>query len=1386
MKTNNLLGLMKPFSDLRLHLLVIVMLCFWSITPLHASGGNANVTFNPSVRYSQWAINSRLYDFRGNQKQFGFDNYDASNKLIATTQWKNGSKSIDKQNDYVAGLVGKAVLEAADYYGSYTWSAPWFYSAQAYATGCPYKPNGSSNLSKITLDNMNAAKMAFPILRSSLATSETKTTLWTAIDNVLSDLKLYNTNYSIGGTKLGITAANANDVQQTMLGGWMHKPSYLDQMWCDGAYMGPALFADLVHYKNATTLLDSNNDWDLIGKQLTIVWNQCHDATTGLLYHAFTANPGDDASKSWAGISKDEGIYHSAAFWGRANAWYMLALVDVLEYMPTDNSYYATLKQNLESLAASLKKVQANDGCWYQVLDYQNPLSGNYEEASCTTLFAAAYLKAIRLGLLDKATYEATAKKAYEGAVALFVVYDNNDPQKVQIVKSCTSAGLGGSDSRNGSRDYYITGKDAKVVTSADPTSSYYYTEGKALGGFVMAATEYERAYQYQENHQILFAYDLAPAYDFTSTGGELAVEALGSGTPAYQWYKDGTAIADATLSTYTPTASGTYYCTAKANGSTIQTSPTKVTVKENTGGNTTPSGTIFAYNVPTSGNVTTDPYPATGGTVTYQAGADFTEHGYKFVGKANYIKVDLADNTLQPGDRILLQSYSTTTGVGLLLSPDGNTSNAIPTPKLSDKKVTEELTYTVTADDVLNGKASFYIFRNGGTIYVSKITIIRGDAGSTKTPLTASIDDMYGVVDDHPYEIVPTVMAGDEVLAMGDEYTVSYEVANENVATVTNGKVNFKAPGTTIITANITPVNTTLYTPCTTTFQVTVSSASEDNTYRVEKNDENGHAIMYHKHMVLSTPMKTLQVTLGGWMFKNNKNVNSALTKEKLGEGDWGPAQKDKWGQGEFSYYTDESNNKNARQEDGGNPQLETTNTYNAKMEKQNVTIRDNMFNVPASGSYLAIAPTTAGTVKVHIFQNGVFDQTKQNIHYRPQRRVFVMDEQGNFVSSSAECRNADKNPPTFDLSKYSWDLKDINMMDTALIESHFVGLHSLNFVKGKFKNGVYESNLPTDIVPNAVLANSSQSSLPGAHGWCVLADAPVTYTFNVRPGKTYYIFNYGSKIGLYGFSFDPAETTTDDISYESNTTNTIVATPKGHVAKVQLDRVFHGGVWNAAVLPFSLNKQQVDALFGQTYGNGSYDADNTQIIYFDRVEGNTIYFMRHAYNTIVAGKPFLIKPKRTGDFTLNTADCEAFPYVTVENTTPANWCDTDDYAWMSSYSNDQTVKNGDYYIGSIHGDVIRRVDGDVTISGFKGFLKALSPSAQSKELCVGMASSDTPGETTVIPGLLIDANGNLVERPLSGHVYSLDGRMVARDASSFDSLPKGIYIVNGKKFVK
>lgn len=540
-------------------LFLLLLLPCLSVIGVKAADSNGGVKFNSGVRYSQWAINSRLHDFYGNQKKFGFDYYDNNgNKTLPVVTWYklDGKTEVTRSFDYVAGLVGKASLEAADFYQDFDWSKPWFYAAQGYATGTPYANE------KMTLDNMNAAKMYFPILAGKLKSPYAETVATKAISEVIGHMKTYNSTYVIGRGNSALDNTNANDVQKTMFGGWFHKSSdYTDQMWCDGQYMGPALLAQIIKHTGKTNNI-SDNDWDIIAKQFSITWAQLYDKNTGLLYHGFTANPGDNASASWAGISKENGIYHSASFWGRANAWYFLALVDILEVMPTDNVYYNTFKGYLTSLAAGIKKYQdETTGCWYQVMDkVPASLTGNYLEASCSSIFTAGYLKAIRLGLLDKKIYESIAKKAYEGLVNQFMVYDNKDNSTIQLVHSCTSAGLGGSSNRAGNDDYYLTGTDASVVTSSDPTNKYYYTEGKVLGGFIMAATEYERACQNQDSKQILFAKDLAPKYDFTTTEGKLDATAYGSGTVSYQWYKDGKAIADATSATYTPTVTGNYY----------------------------------------------------------------------------------------------------------------------------------------------------------------------------------------------------------------------------------------------------------------------------------------------------------------------------------------------------------------------------------------------------------------------------------------------------------------------------------------------------------------------------------------------------------------------------------------------------------------------------------------------------------------------------------------------------------------------------------------------------------------------------------------------------------------------------------------------------------
>lgn len=1970
------------------------------------------VKFNSSVRYSQWAINSRLYDFRGNQKKFGFAKWDASTQKLGTyDNWGT------PKNDYVAGLVGKATLEASDYYSSFDWAKPWFKSAEAYATDYKYS---AQNQAKMTLDNMNAAKMALHIVNNNWASDNAKTTASAAINAIINDLKYYNKNYVIGGTKSNVKEASANDVQKKMLWGWFHKYNYVDQVWCDGMYMGPALLAQLINYKDASSKV-SNDDWSLLTKQFTITWEQLRDTKTGLMYHGMTATP---TTTDWSKAT-DATSYHSGAFWGRANAWYMLALVDVLEVMPSSNANYSTLKGYLQSLAESIASYQNEDGTWYQVLDQKdNALSGNYEESSCSALFTAAYLKAIRLKLLDSNKYEAMAKKAYVALVDKFMSYDNNDNSKIQILSSCCSAGLGTNSGnlRDGSRSYYINGNDSKAVTGK---TGFYYTEGKVLGGFIMAATEYERAYQNQDSKQILFAKDLAPKYDFSTTDGSLDATAYGEGTPTYQWYKDNAKVADATSATYTPTESGEYYCEATANGTKITTSKTNVTVNVSTGGETTTktvtfsvgklktldskpengqvasltteaititagdniaagnnsgiklsNGTYFitiaadkakitkitavttssserltlypnadnkdhnsktwiydfstkkpesvkisggsssvsiseitveyvsstpstpktdltaAYatesvaaivgdediNAPeltvtagetqlekgvgysvsyTSGDenvvkvqedgtldavgkgtatITATITPADGTkynnpkpltftinvsarplkavfstnavsanlgdeprelpklTVTdvnmqqqvsdYTATYSSTNEGVATVvgGKLNFVgagkttikvtviptdentfapceasfDVSVADNTttdptkdavvydfktsvgntesananikvnsnnimfgtnfkaneskyititpngdggFKAGDVITLKGYCPKKNSGILIY--ANLTDAEPqfqSPAFADTEV--EYTFTVQKDSPI-----LYLGRFGGSsTYVTYLNVTRPGTSGNKTRLTAAFAKNSNVIinkkDNYTIDLPElTVKAGNDVLG-SDKYTVAYSSNDKNVATVDGNskKITIETPGTVTILATVKPIDADKYEGCTATFTITVKeptplvisamdvmmnatdakpkqpiikvygdddklltlntdytlsfevkSATEgetanvsvlkDGTFKVEGKEYNWTAgssvitvtakpiatnigdtytngtldflynvvkgkltpafmnnlasgvikikqydmqtnnndkkfrvpLIYNGEDVSEyfkytytvkksgttvtnnnnktrgneftfrpdtegeftievnaepktgnkgqdnyadvynapAPMQfnvivspdfirpvitfnpesvqmyvgttegapdvtvtdgtdkiaesdynlkwvsfspsyvkvdektgnleavsegqgsvritvtgdnlesmtaflsvyvddpavyrtkstekygnqrkmwnqdgTMSVTLGGWMFPNNVDKTTYSDEGLKREYCWaGEATLPKWKMTGFDRFVSGEKSKNARQENGSNAMPNTTMVSTADFKTDKGTVRDAMFNVPCSGSYLTFNPKTNGTVSVHIFQNGAFDSGV----YRPQRRVFVMDEQGNFVQSTPEIENANGKPTggLKSIGNYKWDINPKGKGTAPAIEDvilHFKNIPTdFDMTAEKFQNNVYESNLSNEIVPNAAY----DEKVPGSNGWCVLADSPVTYSFKVKAGKTYYLWNFGSKIGFYGYSFDEDETKPDEISYDENSTNDVKSTEEGHVAKVSINRTFKAGVWSTCVLPFSLNMSQVDAIFGDTYRFGN--ENGTEILYFDRVDENgKVWFVRHAYNTIVANKPFLIKPTKDVNG-IKTADCAEYPYVIIEapkDGKPAAWCAGSGYSWVSGYNNNEMmVGNGDGFIAR-DGSFMTYTGSPAPLKGFRGYLKKDSGTA-AKILSVGVGSNvDSDNTTTLIDNLIIDNDANASQGIGDGKVYNINGQVVG-NGKSFNTLPSGVYIINGKKYIK
>lgn len=105
---------------------------------------NGGVKFNPGVRYSQWAINSRANDFYANTTKCG---------MATIKDGKVSNSSFGKNKlDYVPGLVAKSMIEAADYYQGFDWSKPWFLSVKEYGDKyCQKVPNGGGSL-----DDLNA------------------------------------------------------------------------------------------------------------------------------------------------------------------------------------------------------------------------------------------------------------------------------------------------------------------------------------------------------------------------------------------------------------------------------------------------------------------------------------------------------------------------------------------------------------------------------------------------------------------------------------------------------------------------------------------------------------------------------------------------------------------------------------------------------------------------------------------------------------------------------------------------------------------------------------------------------------------------------------------------------------------------------------------------------------------------------------------------------------------------------------------------------------------------------------------------------------------------------------------------------------------------------
>lgn len=196
-----------------------------------------------------------------------------------------------------------------------------------------------------------------------------------------------------------------NTYPRTADGGLWHAntSSRAHQLWADGVYMVNPF---LVEY--GKEFGDSAYTDDEAARQLYVYGSHLQVAN-GLLRHAY------DESKSASWADPQTGL--APEHWCRAVGWYSMAIVDVLDAVPANQSRRPQLLTIFRKLAAGLEKYQdPATGRWFQVMDKGNR-SDDWTETSCSSMFTYALSRGVQQGYLDP-HYAAVARRGYQGVLA--------------------------------------------------------------------------------------------------------------------------------------------------------------------------------------------------------------------------------------------------------------------------------------------------------------------------------------------------------------------------------------------------------------------------------------------------------------------------------------------------------------------------------------------------------------------------------------------------------------------------------------------------------------------------------------------------------------------------------------------------------------------------------------------------------------------------------------------------------------------------------------------------------------------------------------------------------------------------------------------------------
>lgn len=216
----------------------------------------------------------------------------------------------------------------------------------------------------------------------------------------------------------------------------------------------------------------------------------------------------------------------------------------------------------------------------------------------------------------------------------------------------------------------------------------------------------------------------------------------------------------------------------------------------------------------------------------------------------------------------------------------------------------------------------------------------------------------------------------------------------------------------------------------------------------------------------------------------------------------------------------------------------------------------------------------------------------------------------------------------------------------------------------------------------------------------------------------------------------------------YNENKDNNIEAWENSDIT---LNRTLVANKWNTLCVPFAISEEEIKANFGE----------GTLVEKFEAVNGNTVNFADAT--SIEAGVPYLIKPTVAGTtYTFNGKEVSADAPKTEGNA---------DVTFQGIYSPTDITNNGTVKAAGVteDGKVLFVNPGSQT-KAFRCFFTI----SDNASITPAMLKVSIKGVETAINSIVMD-NSNATDNA----IYNLQGQRV-----NGNSLAKGIYIKNGKKF--